>query len=301
MKGKKVAIIGVGKVGTAVGYLLRNKGYEIVSIAARHQESLEKAFPLTGGEPSLNISEASKRGDIVFITTGDDQIQSACEEIASGGGFRGGQKVIHMSGASSLSILNSAQAQGAEIYSIHPLQAFATVSGAIEQLPGTVFGVTTDERLRSWAFQFVEDLGGKPIFIEDSQKAIYHATACLVSNYLVTLMYLGEKMATHIGMPAEMALGAYWPLVTGTCRNIEKNRPVKALTGPIARGDVETIKNHRKKLADELPDVLMAYDLLGYHTVEVAREKGTLDEKKASKLLETFSQSFPFKSSGREE
>ncbi len=284
----KVAIIGVGKVGTAVGYLLREKGFEIVSICAKHKESLDKALPLTGGIPLLDSARASKMGDIVLITTGDSQIGPVCQEIASAGGFKKGQRVIHMSGASPLSTLDPARDAGAKTYSIHPLQAFATVSGAIELLQGATFGVTAAMESLPWAFEFVHQLGGKPIFIPDDQKDLYHATACLVSNYLVTLMYIGEKMAIHVGMPDEIALKSYWQLVEGTCKNIEKNRPVAALTGPIVRGDVETIRRHRNKLAEELSELLSAYDVLGQYTVEVAVRKGTLDREKAKELLVEF-------------
>jgi len=285
---EKIAIIGVGKVGTAVGFLLKGKGYTIASICARHQESLDRAHDLIGGEPFLDVAEASKKGDVVLLTTGDDQIQKVCGEIAAKGGFCQGQKVIHMSGASSLDVLKSAQESGAEILSIHPLQAFATISGAIEQLPGTVFGVTADENVIEWAYNFVEELGGRPIYIQDAQKLIYHAAACVVSNFFVTLMWIGKKMAMHVGMPDEMALDAYWPLVKGTFNNIEENGPVGALTGPIVRGDIETIKGHRKKIGEELRGLLEVYDVLGRHTVEVALEKGTIDSEIAKNLMRQF-------------
>ena len=283
---EKVVIIGVGKVGLAVGYLLKKQGCHIAGVCARHRESVDRAVRFIGGEPSRDAAEASRLGDVVLLTTGDDQIQPVCEEIASKGGFRKGQKVIHMSGASSLDVLKSARDSGADILSVHPLQAFATVEGAIEQLPGTVFGVTAENHLVDWANNFVRALGGKPIRIADEQKAIYHAAACVVSNYFVTLMWIGKNMAIRAGIPEKLALDAYWPLVRGTFKNLEKNTPAEALTGPIARGDIETIKEHRRKLRRELRQFLKAYDVLGRHTVEVAIEKGTIDQKTAKKLLE---------------
>jgi len=285
---EKIAIIGTGKVGTAVGFLLKEKGYPIVAICARHRESLEKALPLTGGRPFLDPAEATKLAEVVLITTGDDQIQIVCEEIAAKGGFRQGQKVIHMSGASSLDVLGAARKAGSNTLSIHPLQAFATVSGAIEQLPGTVFGVTADKHIIEWANGFVKDLGGRPIYVPDDQKVMYHAAACVLSNYFVTLMWLGEKMAVHAGLPERLALDAYWPLVRGTFNNIEKNGPVGALTGPIVRGDIETIRRHRKKLREDLESLLDFYDTLGRHTVELALEKGTIGREKADELLREF-------------
>ncbi len=286
---EKVSIIGVGKVGTAVGYLLKEKGYEIAGICARHRESLDRASKMIGGYPCLDAAEAARLADIVLLTTADDQIQEVCEKIASGGGFRRGQKVIHMSGASSLAVLKSAMRSGTDVLSIHPLQAFATVQGAIEQLPGTVFGVTAeDQYIVEWANNLVKELGGKPIYIPDEQKTIYHAAACVVSNYFVTLMWIGKNMAIHAGMPEELALNAYWPLIMGTLKNIERNGPSGALTGPIARGDIKTIEDHRKKLEKKLRKFLQVYDVLGRHTVEVALEKGTIDHRAAEKLLGMF-------------
>ncbi len=282
---EKIAIVGAGKVGTAVGYLLKKKGYVIASICARHEESLKRAREIVGGKPFFDAAEASKLGDVVLLTTGDDWIKNVCQSIAKAGGFRTGQKVIHMSGASSLDVLAPAEAAGAEILSIHPLQAFATVEGAIKQLPGTVFGVTAREESMEWAYRFVSELGGKPICISDDQKILYHAAACVVSNYFVTLMWIGKKMAMHVGMPEDVALSAYWPLVQGTSKNIEKNGPVGALTGPIVRGDVKTVSGHRRKIAEELKELLDVYNVLGRHTVEIALEKGTIDRNVAEKLL----------------
>lgn len=284
MNSYKVSIIGAGTVGTAVGYLLKESGYEIAAIAARHRETLEAAHLYTGGFITTDVVEAASMGNLIFITTPDDQIEKVCEAISVGGGFKPGDTVFHMSGALSNTILMSAKGAGAGTGSIHPMQSFASVDMAIKHLPGSVFGITVDDKGLPLARQIVEALGGEGVLVRDEDKPLYHAAACAVCNYFVTLIRYGETLYESIGIPRKMAIKAFLPLLRGTLGNIENYGTAKALTGPIARGDVGTIKKHLVALEKAVPEGTDLYKLLGRYTVKLASEKGTITSEKARAL-----------------
>jgi predicted short-subunit dehydrogenase-like oxidoreductase (DUF2520 family) len=279
----RVAVLGPGKVGTAVGCLLRKAGYEIVALAGRTEESARKALPFTGGKTYSSFADAAAEADCILITTPDDAIRAVCETIAKDG-VRPGSKVIHMSGAGGLDLLESARRAGASVGSIHPIQSFADVRGAIENIPGSTFGVTVDENIKDWALQLVGDLGGHPFFVSEEDKPLYHAAACMASNYLVTLMHIVEEIYRSLGLDREEAVRAFWPLVKGTILNIEAKGTVQSLTGPIARGDAGTIEKHLQAFLNRLPDLHDVYCLNGIHTADVALEKGTLTIERATEI-----------------
>lgn len=283
-KKDRLGIIGLGKVGTAMGYLLKKAGYTIIAIADRFPEALVQAHPFTGGRMCKTDAEVAGDADAILIATTDDIIAVACREIAAAGAIRPGQKVVHFSGAGSLELLSAAKEAGAFIASIHPIQSFADVEGAIQNIPGSTFGITADTEIREWAVDFVLALEGVPFFVPDKDKPLYHAAACIASNYLTTLLYMVEEIYLSLGLNREEAIRAFWPLVRGTLKNIEARGTVQALTGPIARGDIGTVEKHILAFQDKLPEFLHAYQALGMITTELGLKKQSLTKEKATMI-----------------
>ncbi len=124
-------------------------------------------------------------------------------------------------------------------------------------------------------------LEGKPIYISAEQKPLYHAAACIASNYLVSLLNVVESIYQSIGITEEDAKKAYLPLIYGSLKNIEFSGSVAALTGPIARGDSGTIQKHFDAINADLPQYASLYSSLGLVTVNLARKKGTLNSHQA--------------------
>lgn len=288
----RIAIIGAGKVGTAVGNILAGQGHRLVAATAATKASLKKASPfLPGARLTLDSAQAIAEADVVLITTKDEQIKAVCDGLAAQSAFNQSHTVIHMSGAGSLNLLDSAKVAGAKIASIHPIQSFASVELAIEKLPGSYFGVTAEGEAKDTALSIVRDLDGKPVEISDENKSLYHAAACITSNYLVTLLHLAKKVYAASGLDEEAALEAMMPLIKGTVANIESVGTVAALTGPIARGDVKVIEQHLASLArlsgdanDTDATIVDVYKALGLQTVDVALQKGTLSVEAAKRL-----------------
>ncbi len=277
------AIIGTGMVGTAIGFLLNKAGYKVVAICDKSSAQSKKALPFTKGKCFQKSTDAVKQADCVLITTPDDTIACACEELSLSGGLTG-KFVFHMSGAGGLDLLQSAKKAGASVASIHPLQSFSSIDQAIKNIPGSYFGVTADKKALSTAKNIVRSLGGIPVEISPEQKPLYHAAACLASNYLVTLMNTVESIYRSIGISEKDARKAYLPLVYGSLKNIEKSGSVLSLTGPIARGDSGTIKKHLTAIHKTLPQYSSFYSSLGLITVKIAKQKGTLSTPQAKKI-----------------
>ena len=278
-----IAIIGLGKTGTAIGYLLRQAGYPVVAVASRSQASLRNRISYTGGRAFTADAnaEAASLATCIFITTPDDTIAAVCRAIVQKGGIKPGDKVVHMSGAGGLDLLEPARQAGAKVASIHPLQSFADIEGAIRNIPSSTFGITADEDLREWSAGLVRELGGIPVEVPEAVKPLYHAAACMASNYLTTLIHTVEEIYLSVGLNRDEAVRAFWPLVNGTLKNIEAQGSVQALTGPISRGDAGTIEQHIRVLNETLPDYLPAYCAMGLLTVELAMKRGTLSQEKA--------------------
>ncbi|MDQ5985729.1 MAG: hypothetical protein CSYNP_01445 [Syntrophus sp. SKADARSKE-3] len=285
-KKDRIAIIGLGKVGSAIGFLLRKAGYPIAAVADRSPEAIRHGHPFTGGHIHDRISDVVPEADAIFIATTDDAILEACREVSASGFIRPGQKFVHLSGAGSLDLLAPAKNAGASIASIHPIQSFADVQGAIEHIPGSTFGLTSDESIKNWAVDVILDLKGIPFLIPDKDKALYHAAACIASNYLTALMYMVEEIYQTLGLTREEAIRAFWPLVRGTLQNIESRGTIEALTGPIARGDLGTIEKHVLAFHEKMPFFLDAYRIMGIIATELGLKKQSLSADRAEAITE---------------
>jgi predicted short-subunit dehydrogenase-like oxidoreductase (DUF2520 family) len=274
------SIIGMGMVGTAIGYLLKNAGHNICAISSRTSVSLKRAFPYTGGSLFRKPEEAVRQADCILISTPDDAIYEVCKRIARPEWIKG-KFVFHLSGAGELDLLAPASIAGAHIACIHPLQSFSSIDNAIHNIPGSVFGITANKKIKKMAVNIVHDLQGIPFFISDNQKPLYHIAACFASNYLVSLLNIVEAIYQKIGMDKPNAQKAYLPLVYGTLKNIQVSGVIPALTGPIARGDIGTIKKHLTALDKTIPQYSSLYTSLGLIAKDIAQKKGTLSSQQA--------------------
>lgn len=270
-------------VGTAIGCLLRKAGFNVVAISDISRAAMKRSLRYTGGRSFSSPRDAAKNADCILITTPDDAIFSACEQVSFLPDIKG-KFVLHMSGAGGLDMLEPAKKAGAFVASIHPLQSFSSIDQAIKNIPGSYFGVTAGRHDLSLVKNLIRKIGGIPMLISDAQKPLYHAAACFASNYLVTLLNIVDSIYQSIGIKAKDASKAYLPLVYGSLRNVERSGSILSLTGPIARGDVGTVRKHSLAIRKKMPRYSTLYSALGEATVDVARKKGTLNHKKAKKM-----------------
>lgn len=284
----KIAVVGAGKVGSALALLLDRQGYPVAGVASKHISSARRVAGQLNVPATVKPEEVTAGAEVIFITTPDRVIAQVAAEINELGGFKPGQVVFHTSGAHAADEVGAARRSGALAASLHPLQSFADVKMAMENLPGSYFALEGDEEALPLAEQIVKDLNGKSFFIAAKDKPLYHAAACIASNYLVSLMHFATGLYNRFGLSREEAFAALFPLVKGTIHNISQAGPAGALTGPVARGDGPTLAGHLEALKEVGEQELDLYCKLGLYTVKVAVEKGTIGAQEAKKLEEIF-------------
>jgi predicted short-subunit dehydrogenase-like oxidoreductase (DUF2520 family) len=277
----KIGFIGAGTVGTALAVLLSRQGYRVASVYSRSRSSAEKlATEVKGCRVADSCQEAADAAEITFITTPDSAIAGVIYQIK----WQKGRSVIHCSGADSTDILEPAKKSGALVGGFHPLQTFAGIKQAIENISGSTFALEAEEPLLSTLKKMAEDLGGQWITLKAEDKVAYHAAAVFASNYLVTLVKMATDLWKTFSIPTDQATKALLPLLRGTLHNIETIGIPQCLTGPIARGDAGTVSKHLQDLHKRAPALLFPYKELGLQTIPVALAKGKINDKQAGEL-----------------
>ncbi len=276
-----IGFIGAGTTGTALAVRLTQCGYKVIAVSSRSLTSAERLAARIGGCETYDAAQAvADRAQFVFITTPDDTISKVASEVQ----WHSGQRVVHCSGAHAVDILEQAKQNGAVVGCFHPLQTFASVDQAIENIPGSTFAVEAEEPLLTELKEMALSLGGDWVMLRAGDKVLYHTAAVFACNYLVTLVKLATDLWQIFGVSPVRAIKAFMPLLRGTLSNIENVGLPNCLTGPIARGDLGTIKRHLKALEKEAPSLLNIYKQLGSQTIPIALAKGKIDSKRAAEL-----------------
>jgi predicted short-subunit dehydrogenase-like oxidoreductase (DUF2520 family) len=279
-----LGFVGAGRVGGALALALSERGYPIAGIASRDIASAEELKnKVRAHSAGSDASACSKTADILFLTVPDGAIKTVCDGIAGKAGFRKGQVVAHTSGALGTGALVAAKMYGVSTLAFHPLQSFGS-KGENSQMAGIYFVLQGDGEAIEVGKELAHALDGFPVVLEEKAKPLYHAGASLLSNGLVALVKEGTEAFKKAGVASEDALAMSLPLLRGTLLHIEQVGVNDALTGPIERGDVETVKAHLKALGDDYPEGLPFYRALGKAILEASQEKGGLSSEAQSEL-----------------
>ena len=286
---KKISWIGCGKVGRTLAKALQHAGYETVSVICRTPESARKAVQFIGaGNPTRDLQETLESCSVHFITSNDDAIQGIVDQIleVSQADLRE-HYFFHTSGTVNSTILEPLAKKGAYVASIHPLQVFADPVKAVETLPGIYYAIEGGDKAMALAVQIVDHLHGKLLLIPTGRKVLYHVAGVFAANYLMVLIDLALHIMQDLGETQEDAFDAFLPLMVGALQNVETLGVGEALTGPIARGDSETIKRHLDALETLRPEIGEIYRTLGQEAVKIALRSGKITPKKGQELVKT--------------
>ena len=273
--------IGAGKVGTALALSLSSKGYQAVAVYDVNKESAEFLAGEVGNCKVANTTQdVADAADLVFITTVDDQIN----QVASATQWRAGQMVVHCSGANSTVLLEPARKQGALVGVFHPGNSFADKTQAIQNMAGSTFDIEAEEPLLSTFKELISVLDGYWIEVNASDRAVYHAAIEMPSLFTMLLARTSVKMCQDMNIEQEKALNVIVPLMRVAANITEAFGTSKALTGPVDRGDTETVKKHIDGIRRVSPSVLPLYRELVRQNIPFALEKKSIDQKKADEL-----------------
>lgn len=281
-----LGIIGPGTVGTALGRLAFEAGYLDLAIGGRDAAHAEGAARAVGrGVLAMSAADAAARSQWLILAVRDGEIEALARELADRGCVRAGASVLHCSGARSslaLEALRAVEAVG--LASLHPLQTFPDVEGAVAKLPGSHAFAEGDARGLETCRVLAPDIGMRLSEIDTEAKPLYHASAVLACNDFTALMDAALESFEATGIDRETAWQALSPLVHATLANIDRLGPQAALTGPVRRGDPETLSLHVEAVEAAKPEVAPVYRALGRWTVGLARRAGFIEEAMAQRL-----------------
>ena len=273
-----VGIIGPGRAGVGLALALTGAGYRVV-LHGRHQKAVPPPLELTVAPPDAPPAWLAQVG-VVVCAVRDDAIRPLAELLGRSGAIGHDHVVLHLSGVQGQEALGPLVPTGAALGSLHPLQTISEPERAPERLRGAWASVEGMPRAIETAERLAADLGMRPFRIAARQKPVYHAGAVFASNYFVVVAAVAQRLLRHAGLSEDDAWAALRPLLEGTVENLRQAGPVGALTGPVARGDAETVTRH---LASLTADDAKLYRRLGRIALELARKRG-LPESAAARV-----------------
>jgi predicted short-subunit dehydrogenase-like oxidoreductase (DUF2520 family) len=283
----EVGIVGAGRVGTALAIALRRAGHRLAGASAVSQASRRRVERFLPGTPVLQPADVIAAADLVLLTVPDDALGGLVSGLAATGAPLAGRLLAHTSGRHGLAVLEPAVQLGALPLALHPVMTFTGRAEDVNKLAGISFGVTAPDVLRPAAEVLVMEMGGEPVFIAEADRGLYHAALAGAANHLVTQVVQAADLLSKAGIaqPARL-LG---PLLSAALDNALQLGDA-ALTGPVARGDAETVASHVAALRADAPEALPAYLALARLTATRALASGALTASGAQRLLDVLAE-----------
>ncbi|MCR5416158.1 MAG: DUF2520 domain-containing protein [Pseudobutyrivibrio sp.] len=280
----KVGFVGAGKVGCSLAMHFVNSGVNVIGFYSRSTESAADAAAFTKSNYFSNLEELIKESDLIFITVPDDAIGDIWDRIR----FMPieGKYISHCSGSLSSKIFSGIEESGAFGFSVHPLLAVSDRHNSYKELPTAIFTIEGDDNHLGELKTFLSDCHLRVTAISKEAKVRYHGAAVMASNLVVALIDSAATELRKCGIDDDLINDALTPLVLNNVKNVLANGSIKALTGPIERGDINTVQKHLQVLDGLDKDI---YSTLSLKALEIARQKNpkNLNYDQLEELLRT--------------
>jgi predicted short-subunit dehydrogenase-like oxidoreductase (DUF2520 family) len=277
-----VGVVGTGRAGSVIGAALKRAGHQVKACTAVTDLSKLRAEALLPGVAILSIEETVADRDLILLSIPDDVLAQVVSGLAATNAVSPGTFVLHLSGRYGIEVLRPLTELGCLPLALHPVMTFTGTSIDLNRLSACPFGVTTHPTLRPVAETLVMEMGGEPVWVPEASRSLYHAALTFGANNLMTLVNQTSELLESAGITNPEALVA--PLLSASLDNALRNGD-SALTGPIARGDAETVREHLRVLANFDPAVTQAYRSLARLTAVRALASGALQPQSAENLL----------------
>ena len=278
----RIGVVGAGRVGAVLAAALREAGHEIAAVAGESHASRTRIETLLPGVRVDKPTAVSRACDLLLLTVPDDMLSNVVTMLAASGAIREGQYVVHTSGKHGLAVLQPAADAGAHVLAMHPAMTFTGTDVDLARLAGCVYGVTANPDTEDLAAKLVADLRGRLLRVAEDRRALYHAGLAHGANHLVTLVSQAMDLLRDSG--ADDPAATLRPLLTAALENALEYGSA-ALTGPIVRGDVETVRAHLRDIAANRPATLESYVAMARATANQAVVDGRLLPIRAAKLV----------------
>lgn len=292
-----VGVVGAGRVGAVLGSALRQAGHAVVGASGISEASRERIATLLPQVPVLEVEQVVERAELVLLTVPDDALADLVAGLARVGVWQPGQLVLHTAGAYGTGVLEPARAAGAIPLAVHPAMTFTGTSLDVARLAGCTFAVTAPAPVLPIAQALVVEMGGEPVVVAEDARALYHAALAHGANHLAVLVTQAAHALLSAGVEApDRVLG---PLLSAALDSAVRSAPaaagpggVAALTGPVVRGDVGTVRAHLAELGalaardERTADLPETYRALATATTRRALGAGRLTTDQARALLD---------------
>jgi predicted short-subunit dehydrogenase-like oxidoreductase (DUF2520 family) len=279
----RIGVVGAGRVGAVLGAAFLAAGHDVVAVAGESSASRLRIDTLLAGVPVRKPTEVARACDLLLLTVPDDMLENVANMLAGARAIQEGQYVVHTSGRHGLAVLAAAVAVGAHPAAVHPAMTFTGTGVDLDRLRGCVFGITAPDEDRAFVEGLVADLGGTAMWVDESRRTLYHAGLAHGANHLVTLVAQAMDLLAEAGSDDPAA--TLRPLLGAALDNALAYGDA-ALTGPIVRGDLQTVRAHLQDIAATAPDTLPSYVAMARATVDRAVLDGRLLPIRAARLGE---------------
>jgi predicted short-subunit dehydrogenase-like oxidoreductase (DUF2520 family) len=285
----RISIVGAGRLGTALGRALRRAGHEIELVVAVHAASARRAAKGLGkgtlAATPVQLQDAKSKAhrsltesELVIIATPDGAIQTVATELAQALANRRtklekvARTVLHTSGAMPAQVLDPLRRCGFAVGSMHPLVSVADKNSDAEIFRDVHFCLEGEVKAVRLARMLVTQLGGRSFTINSEAKPLYHAAAVMASGHVTALFDLALMMLRECGVSNAEAQRILLPLLSSAAQNLRKKTPARGLTGPYARGDLETVRRHLHSLnIVGLEAASEVYKILARHSLDLGK------------------------------
>ena len=277
----RIGFIGAGRLGKALAWSFNQAGLHVSAVASG---TLTNAQALAGPIPGCVTADAQSvvdRCDLVFVTTPDGAITTTTAALR----WRPGMAVVHCSGVTEVSALNSASRDGALVGGFHPMQTFGDPVVAMAALPGSTITVEASEPLMAALEALTQRLGCRVNRLPPGMRGRYHAAAGYTSQFINALFGEATNIWRSWGATDEDALKALMPLAQGTLASIASAGIAGGMPGPVSRGDVSSVEKHVAALSELGAGTINFYRQLCASTVPLARARGAIDAALAARIL----------------
>lgn len=294
-----LSCIGAGRVGSTLCSLLSTH-VQINQIINRTDGSAGQAVKFIGAGEAVSINDQSYAGlrcaDIWMLTCPDDQLQCVGEALLSSGALQSDNILFHCSGATSSTIFTKAEEMDVKVASLHPVHSFANPKSSLQSFAGTACAIEGDTAATLGLSRLFEKIGANLFPIDSDKKSLYHASTVMACNNLVSLLELSKLMLNQSGVESKNPHNPLQALVQQTLNNYFDTDAQSALTGPISRGDVNTIETHLTALDGAPTAWQQVYAGLGSIAVDISATQGKAsseDLEKISELLKAATKTIP--------
>lgn len=285
-----VGVVGAGRVGAVLAAALREAGHPVAAVAGESAASRTRIETLLPGVRIHKPTAVAKACELLLLTVPDDSLDNVVRMLVASGAIRSGQYVVHTSGRHGLDVLTPASSVGARGIALHPAMTFTGTDVDLDRLAGCVYGVSAHVTERPLAEALASELRGSIVWIEEEHRALYHAALAHGANHLVTLVSQAMEMLRQAGSTDPAA--TLRPLLGAALDNALAYGDA-ALTGPIVRGDVETVREHLLTMATAAgaegglaTSTVESYVAMARATADHAVSDGRLEPRRAAALVE---------------